>query len=77
MRRVANATHNISYVEWDPLFEFNTVAFSALFDITADPYQQNNLWNVYSQDTKQQWQAELAKEFACRGHAAGDPNACS
>lgn len=37
--RVANSTHNVSFVEWDPKFEFKDIAFSALFDINVDPFQ--------------------------------------
>merc|ERR1740130_1215373 len=37
MLRVANASHNFSFVEWDPKFVFDTVVFSALFDVSADP----------------------------------------
>ncbi len=27
----------------DPLFEFQNVSFHALFDVAADPWQQNNM----------------------------------
>ena len=37
--RVANATHNMSYVEWDKDFVFDHIDFAALFDLNADPYQ--------------------------------------
>ena len=66
--RVANATHNVSFVEWDPAFVFDTVAFAALWDVTADPYQQHNLWPALGEAERASWHAELDKEFACAGH---------
>ena len=66
--RVANATHNVSFVEWDPLFLFEKVAFAALWDVSADPYQQHNLWPTLRDDEQAIWHAELEKEFACAGH---------
>ena len=74
--RVANATHNVSFVEWDPLFVFDTVAFAALWDVSADPYQQHNLWPTLGDDERAAWHAELEKEFACAGHY-GRPTDCS
>ena len=68
MLRVANATHNVSFVEWDPAFEFQTVAFSALWHVTADPFQQDNVWERLGPAEHAAWHAELETEFACQGH---------
>jgi len=76
MLRVANATHNVSYVEWDPAFEFERVAFAALWDVSADPHQQTNLWPTLAEAEQAAWRAELEKEFACAGHR-GLPADCS
>ena len=76
MLRVANATHNVSFVEWDPDFYFKSVAFSALFDLAADPFQQTNLWPNTSAAERAAWHAELEKEFGCHGHH-GTESDCS
>ena len=46
MLRVKNGTDNLSYMQWDPAFVFDTIAFHAFFDIKSDPLQQQNLWPV-------------------------------
>jgi hypothetical protein len=76
MLRVANATHNVSFVEWDPDFYFKAVAFSALFDLAADPYQSTNLWPNTSAASRAAWHAELEKEFTCHGHYGAESD-CS
>jgi len=48
MLRVANSTHNVSYVEWDPKFLFKDVAFHAFYDLKSDPYEQVNLFGSLS-----------------------------
>ena len=44
MLRVSNATDDVSYMQWDPAFVFDAVAFHAYFDVDLDPLQQTNLW---------------------------------
>ena len=63
-------------MEWDPEFLFKTIAFSAFFNITADPYQQTNIWSTQSASAKAAWRAELAAEFLCHGHH-GKSSDCS
>merc|ERR1711907_297185 len=75
MLRVANATHNVSFIEWDPKFVFRNVSFSALFDLTEDPHQLKNLWSTTSAAQQATWHSELEKEFQCTGRT-GD-KACS
>lgn len=74
--RVTNATHNVSFVEWDPSFEFKKVAFAALWDVTADPYQEHNLWPTLTEVEQKAWHGELEAEFGCAGHH-GRPTDCS
>ena len=76
MLRVLNATHNVSFVEWDPAFRFDVVNFSAYFDLSADPWQLHNSWPALAPDEQAAWRAELAREFACRGHHGRDTD-CS
>ena len=69
MLRVVNDTHDMAFVEWDPTFLFKApAAFSALFNITADPYQQTNVWDAQGSGQQASWHAEVAAEFVCRGH---------
>ena len=77
MLRVANATHNVSFVEWDPkfLFRAGNASFFALFDVGRDPYQLKNLWADTAPGVQATWRAELDKEFSCAGQTG--PNACS
>ena len=66
--RIANATHNVTFVQYDPTFHFRSnIAFEALYDLNADPYMMRNVWK--SIDSKQQasYQSELESLFACRG----------
>lgn len=67
MLRVANATHNMSFVQWDPDFYFETVAFSALWNNTEDPWQQRNLWPTTPSSVQSAYIAELEREFSCKG----------
>ena len=64
----ADATHNVSFVEWDPVFEFANVTFSAYWDLTTDPHQQTNLWSELPLVQQSAWRAELEAEFSCHGH---------
>jgi len=75
MLRVSNKTHDISFIEWDPLFMFKNVTFSALFDISADPHQLQNIWPGLSRPVQTAWHHELDREFRCSGQL-GD-YACS
>ena len=76
MLRVANATHNVSFVEWDPAFRFERIAFRALWDVSADPFQLANLWPTLPPAEQAAWRAELEAEFGCAGHH-GRPSDCS
>ncbi len=76
MLRVRNATHDASYIEWDPLFTFQNVSFYALFDVAADPWQQANVYGSLSAASRAAWAAELAAEFKCKGQH-GLPTDCS
>jgi hypothetical protein len=67
MLRIANGTHNMSFVQWDPEFLFNKIAFSALWNNTEDPWQQHNLWSATPELVKASYVAELVREFACKG----------
>ena len=58
----------MSYVEWDPAFEFKKVAFAALWDLTADPDQELNRWMELSAAERAVWHEELEAEFSCAGH---------
>ena len=71
MLRVANATDDIAYMEWDPSFKFKTVAFHAYFDVKADPLQQRNLWPALSAGMQQALQGEL---FSCHGTVSTPSN---
>lgn len=68
MLRVANASHNVSYVEWDPVFLFKDIAFHAFYDLNKDPYEQENLYQQLPTDQQRIWHDELDREFNCRGH---------
>ena len=63
MLRVSNATHDVAYVQWDPRFLFDNVSFHALWDIKADPWQRNNLWETTPDPTRRALHAELAALF--------------
>lgn len=69
MLRVVNQTHDLSYVEWNPafIFEHDNVSFHALWDIKADPWQRNNLWETTPDPTRRALHAELAALFECTG----------
>ena len=67
MLRIANFTHNMSFVQWDPEFLFDKIAFSALWNNTEDPWQQHNLWSATPEAARSAYIAELEKEFACKG----------
>ena len=69
MLRVANSTHNISFIEWDPAFEFSNVSFAALFDVTADPHQLDNQWPRIGAAEQRLWHGELEREFRCKGRS--------
>ena len=77
MLRVANASHNVSFVQWDPSFRFqqSSIAFEALFDVGASTWQQDNLWTTLGAAAQNAWRGELDDIFACRGHH-GLPSDC-
>ena len=74
MLRVSNATHDVAYVQWDPRFLFDNVSFHALWDIKADPWQRNNLWETTPDPTRRALHAELAALFLCGGTRATPSN---
>lgn len=79
MLRVENATHNISFIEWDPRFEFHNVSFRAFYDLTSDPFETSNLWyqdESFTPLDRRAWQDELKRAFSCRGTDENDPRVC-
>ena len=75
MLRVANATDDIAYMQWDPLFVFDPVAFHAFFDVETDPNQQRNLWPSLPPAKQAALEAEMEELFSCHG-TAGAPSNC-
>lgn len=65
--RVSNATDNFVFVEWDPAFKFETIAFTAYFDIDQDPMEQTNTLDSLSSDKVAALRAELREIFSCTG----------
>eukprot|EP00051_Salpingoeca_urceolata_P007288 m.96369 g.96369 ORF g.96369 m.96369 type:complete len:547 (+) comp15188_c0_seq1:275-1915(+) len=74
MLRVANESHDFAYVEWDPKFVFDKIAFQAFFDIKSDPWQQHNLWTSLSSSQQRQLEQELGTLFTCHGTATAPSN---
>lgn len=74
MLRVKNATADISYMQWDPLFVFEKIAFHAYFDIATDPLQQRNLWLTLSATIQKELQREMVELFSCHGTASNQSN---
>lgn len=52
-----NSTHDITYIEWDPLYVFDNITWREYYDIKADPWQQTNKWAT----------AQLKAHAACHG----------
>ena len=77
MLRVANASHNVSFVQWDPTFRFEAggVVFESLFDVGSNTWEQTNLWPTLDTAAQGAWRGELDEIFACRGHH-GLPSDC-
>eukprot|EP01063_Lacrimia_lanifica_P027568 TRINITY_DN3887_c0_g1_i1.p1 TRINITY_DN3887_c0_g1~~TRINITY_DN3887_c0_g1_i1.p1 ORF type:complete len:536 (+),score=186.26 TRINITY_DN3887_c0_g1_i1:26-1609(+) len=69
MLRVANATHNVSVVQWDPTFHFHPqrVAFTAYYDHRTDEHMMDNTWGALPEAVQAQWVTELSELFACAG----------
>ena len=67
MLRVLNDTHDIAYMEWDSEYLFNKIDFREYYNLSADPWQRENLWNSTSPDTQGALHAELVNLFTCSG----------
>lgn len=65
--RVINATHDISFTEWDKAYVFDTIAFCEYYDIAMDPWQQTNLCQTISDAQRASLHAELEAFYECRG----------
>merc|ERR1712070_744215 len=76
MLRVINATHNISYMEWDQQYVFDKVDFHEYYDNTADPWQQTNLWDSTDAATQASLHAELVGLYVCRGTTGKEFSSC-
>jgi hypothetical protein len=74
MLRVTNVTDDIAYMQWDPKFVFDTIAFHTYFDVQADPLQQKNLWATLHAGKQDELQRELAELFSCHGTASTPSN---
>merc|ERR1712039_297447 len=67
MLRVLNATHNLALIEWDKQYVFDKVDFHGYYNLTADPWQQVNLWNSTSLAMQDTLHAELQTMYECKG----------
>ena len=74
MLRVKNATDDVSYMQWDPAFVFDAVAFHAYFDVDLDPLQQTNLWPTLPPAKQGALQREMVALFSCHGTASTPSN---
>ena len=74
MLRVKNATADIAYMEWDPEFVFDKIAFHAYFDVGADPLQQKNLWPALPAAQQNELKREMVELFSCHGTASKPSN---
>ena len=60
MLRIINAEEDLTYVEYDPKWEFHTksptgadLQFHELYNVTADPYQVDNIYPDVRDELKQ------------------------
>merc|ERR1711870_43846 len=67
MLRVLNATHNLAFIEWDQKYVFDKVDFHEYYNLTADPWQQVNLWTATSPAMQDALHAELQFMYQCKG----------
>ena len=74
MLRVKNATADFSYMQWDPAFVFDAIAFHAFFDVNVDPLQQKNLWPALPSGKQDELKRELVELFSCHGTASTPSN---
>ena len=72
--RINNASMNWNYLEYDPEWKFRVTDASGaglqhyeLYDISADPYQMNNLYGKASVEVRAALHAQLAAYYNCRG----------
>ena len=72
--RINNASMNRNYLEYDPEWKFRVTDASGaglqhyeLYDISADPYQMNNLYGKASVEVRAALHAQLAAYYNCRG----------
>eukprot|EP01043_Picozoa_sp_COSAG02_P020749 COSAG02_NODE_1030_length_15077_cov_36.210119_13_plen_580_part_00 len=75
MLRIKNSTDDVSYIQWDPLFKFDVIAFHAYFDLELDPLQQKNVWPSLPVIKQEALQAEMTALFRCHGTAV-EPSTC-
>ena len=75
MLRIKNATDDVSYMQWDPGFNFDAIAFHAYFDVELDPFQQKNLWPSLPAAKKDALETEISALFGCHGTAT-EPSTC-
>jgi N-acetylglucosamine-6-sulfatase len=69
--RVMNATMNWNYVEYDPLWNFDTFPLQhyELYDVSKDPYQMNNIYMETSGEVKASLHAQLQEYYHCKGES--------
>ena len=69
--RVMNATMNWNYVEYDPIWKFDTFPLQhyELYDVTKDPYQMNNIYTEMSEQVKAALHAQLEEYYQCKGNS--------
>ena len=72
--RVLNASHNLAYVEWDPAYEFDEVAFCEFFDLARDPWQTHNLCPALDAHLRASLSEELQRWYECRGNRSTPSN---
>ena len=72
--RIINASMNWNYVEYDPSWTFETIGGSwkglqhyELYDVSADPYQVNNIVETTPEHTRQALHEQLQQYFQCSG----------
>ena len=69
--RVLNASMNLNYVEYDPAWKFTPggapLQHYELYNLSADPYQMQNLYPTADEATRNALHAQLDAYWRCRG----------